>query len=346
MNSTRPSADLADSHSGGSQNLFTFKSGGWVLLIAGILTLFAAGLVLYPVWSTGGFHPPVGDGQHVDTYGFDLSNLTIPPSHLIAFKPKDQIRAIPEKLVETITPAEVDLIAKNEHIRFLVPKDRVIGISLNGESRAYPLRVLNLHELVNDTLGGIPIAVTYSPLCDSVVVFDRRIHGASAPAAEFGISGLLVDSNSVFFDRESKANQESLWPQLALKAVSGPSAGKPMQLIPYDLVSWKDWSTAHPDTHVLLGLRTLKQEYGSEPYNTYLADDNLRFPVNPEWFDAKVPHKTSIVITSAADNRWIATFPSATAPATLPASAHRIYSFVFAWYAQHPHDTDYSALLK
>src|SRR5262249_7912811 len=87
------------------EKLFTFKSGGWVLLLAGVLTVVAALLVLYPVIRAGGFHPPKGDGRNVDTYGFDLSNLIIPKSDLIGSgNPKDQIRAIPEVLVETITP--------------------------------------------------------------------------------------------------------------------------------------------------------------------------------------------------------------------------------------------------
>lgn len=322
------------------QKLLTFKSGGWVLLLAGFFTLAAAALVLYPVWASGGFHRSIGDGQNVDTYGFDLSNLLIPKEQLTASgHPKDYLREIPENLVETITPAEVKLIAANEHIRFLVPDDPVIGLTIGGVSRAYPLRVLNLHEIVNDTLGGTPIAVSYSALSDSVVVFDRRIDGPGKPPVEFGNAGLLVSSNAVYFDRHDKADQESLWPQLALSAVSGPRAGTKMTLVPYELVTWQAWATAHPDTRVLLGLRSLKAEYGSEPYNTYRANDQLQFPVNPLWNVPGVARKTPIVAHSADGVHWTAS-PAET---PIPASQTRIYSYLFAWYAQHSPDTAYSA---
>lgn len=324
-----------------AQRLLTFKSGGWVLLLAVILTLFAAGLVLYPVWASGGFHRQIGDGKNVDTYGFDLSNLTIPKSQLTASgHPKDYMRDIPENLVETITPQDVKLIAQNEHIRFLVPTDRVIGLSLNGLNRAYPLRVLNLHEVVNDTLAGTPLAVTYSALTDSVVVFDRRIDTPAAEAAEFGNAGLLVNSNAVFFDRRANTADESLWPQLALQAVSGKRAGTKMKLIPYELTTWQDWASKHPDTRVLQGLRTLKQEYGSDPYNTYASNDQLRFPVNPLWTSPQ-PLKTPIVID------WDGTRGTAyreTAAPPLPAGSARLHSYLFGWYAQHPNDTDYTAI--
>ena len=236
-----------------SEKLFTFRSGGWVILVAAFFSLFAAALVLYPIYTTGGFVHSVGDGKNIDTYGFDLSNLTLPHSALIASgNPKDGIQSIPVSLVETITPDAVKLIAANEHIRFLVPNDEVIGLIINGEARAYPLRIMVLHELVNDILGGkdgTPIAVTYSPLSDSAVVFDRRIDGDAKKAPEFGNSGLLVDSTSVFFDRRSDNKAESLWPQLALAAVSGPKSRpktNPHPLHPHHLGILDQTPPRHP----------------------------------------------------------------------------------------------------
>jgi Protein of unknown function (DUF3179) len=325
-----------------TQRLFTFKSGGWVLLLAGLMTLIAAALVLYPVYTTGGFHRLKGDGHNIDTYGFDLSNLIIPKDHLIAAGvQKDQIQAIPQSLVETITPEQVTLIAKNEYIRFLVPGDEVIGVEIKGEFRAYPIRVLTLHQLINDTLGGTPIAVTYSPLSDSVVVFDRRIDSPTASPAEFGVSGLLVSANSVFFDRRNESERESLWPQLGLKAISGPCAGKAMTLIPYELTTWQDWTGAHPNTRVLQGLRTLKARYGDDPYSTYRASDDLKgIPVSPLWDNHKIRLKARVVLTSSDRIHWDANIPSV----NIPSAPYRIYSYVFAWYAQHSQDTDYAAL--
>lgn len=330
------------------QKLLTFASGGWVLLIAFMLTLFTAALVLYPAF-VNGFHPSIGDGIHPETYRFDLSNLTIPPSQLTASgNAKDQIDAIPSSLVETITPAEVALIRQNEHLNFLVPSDRVIGMSINGESHAYPLRVLALHEMVNDILGGTPIAVSFAPLCDSIVVWDRRIDGPDKPPVEFGVSGLLVSSNTVYYDRRSDSKEESLWPQLTLHAISGPRARKTLPLLPYTLTTWQQWTTMHPDTRVLLGLRRRKREYTADPYSVYLHTDDLKFPVSPLWSNPDIPRKTPIAVTSDNEGKtWTAQKTADVQfaePATSPPSPYHLHSFLFAWYAQHPADTDYSAI--
>jgi hypothetical protein len=345
--------------------LLTFSSGGWVLLLAGFFSLVAAALVLYPVWDTG-FRRAIGDGKNIDTYGFDLSTLTVPRGELSASAmPKDGIKVIPEARVETVTPAEVELIAANEHRRFLVPSDVVIGLFINGVARAYPLRLLTHHELVNDTVGGVPVAVTYTPLCDASVVFDRRIDGAGRPAVEFGHSGLYRSSNTIFYDRRAEAKQESLWPQLAMRAIAGPAAhggaaaasapatgpgaggaAQALTLVPYERVTWEEWRKAHPDTRVLLGLRSMKKEYSGDPYNVYFHSDLLKYPsaaVAPN-LPGRLPNKTPIVVTSADGVRWTAGF--ATMPAPAGAGANRVHAFLFAWAAQHPADTDYSALEK
>jgi len=325
------------------QKLFTFRSGGWVLLLAFFFSLVAAGLVLYPIYATG-FHRAIGDGRNPDTYGFDLSNLTIPREELVASGyAKDQKRVVPESLVETANPEQIDLIAKNEHIKFLVPSDLVVGVALNGQVRAYPVRILNVHELVNDKLGGEAIAVTWSPLCGSAAVFDRAVDGPGTSPVEFGVSGLLYDSNLIYFDRRTQAKDESLWPQLQFKAISGPRAGKAARIVPCEVATWGDWRAAHPDTRVFLGLRTLKAEYGAaqDPVNLYLANDDLKFPAKPYWNAPGVPRKTRIVVTSTDGTHWTAS-PDWKANSGTP-PPYRISTFVFAWYAQHPNDTDYSA---
>jgi len=342
---------------GKPERLFTFSSGGWVLLISFVLCLLAAATVLRPLWTTG-FHRAIGDGRNPDTYGFDLSNLTIPRATLVASGvSKDQIKAIVPSLVETLTPAEVKLRNENEREQglFLVSSDRVIGVDINGETRAYPLRVLSYHELINDVVGGVPIGATYSPLCDSAMVFDRRIDGQEKPPLEFGVSGLLANSDLVMFDRRGDGKKESLWPQLALHAVSGPLAGQPLKLVKFDLVTWKRWLEMHPDARVVEGLRTFKQQYKMEPYNSYLSVDDLKFPVFPLWSKEGVPKKTRVIVVSSdGGKRWkamragYAGAENAPSQSAMPAPADeiRLYSFVCAWYAQHPDDTDYSAVVK
>src|SRR6185369_3862902 len=102
-------------------------------------------------------------------------------------------------------------------------------------TRAYPTRLLNIHEVVNDRFGDTPVVVSWSPLCGSAMVFDRRIDGKEVA---FGVSGLLYQSNLILFDRRADPKQESLWPQLALHAISGPAAGKRPTLIAHRVMPW------------------------------------------------------------------------------------------------------------
>ena len=115
---------------------------------------------------------PPGDGQDPATYGFDLTTCLVSRELVVAGqRHRDLIGSLDDP-----TGAKVDGLGRDSGGGYLVPTDRVIGVSIAGESRAYPLMLLKLHELVNDTLGGVPILVTYSLLCDSVVVFDRAPH--------------------------------------------------------------------------------------------------------------------------------------------------------------------------
>ena len=104
-----------------------------MLLLAAVCTLAGAGMVLYPAWRSGGFRRAIGDGKNPDTYGFDLSRLTIPRETLTASDhAKDALREIPENLVETLTQAEVERLSKNIYTTFLVPRDRVVGVMIGG----------------------------------------------------------------------------------------------------------------------------------------------------------------------------------------------------------------------
>ncbi|MBI1367895.1 MAG: DUF3179 domain-containing protein [Planctomycetes bacterium] len=158
--------------------------------------------------------------------------------------------------------------------RFVVSHDEVIGVTINGESRAYPIRYLRWHEIVNDTIGGAPVAVTYNPLCDSSVVFDRRLNGITL---NFGFSGLLYNSNLVMYDRDSM----SLFCQLKAAAIAGPLAGQSLTVLPLWYGTWKDWSEQHPDTSVFTGNNIYKERYYRDPLPDYYDKGELRFPVAP-----------------------------------------------------------------
>jgi len=164
---------------------------------------------------------------------------------------------------------------------YLTADDRVIGVTLGGESRAYPLRVLNWHEIINDSLGGIPIAITYHPLCGSVAVFRRDL--SDGRVAEFVVSGLLSNSNMLSYDRTEPQGKESLWSQLAGRAISGPDAerGVQLELLPVSLARWDHWTERRPDTTVIRPGDTLRERYRRNPYGNYLRNGSPRFPVTP-----------------------------------------------------------------
>src|SRR5215471_9732793 len=167
-------------------------------------------------------------------YAFDLSRHIVPPEEIIGGgPPKDGIPAI-------LNPKFV----RPQEAHFLADDDQVIGVARGGEAKAYPLRIMNWHEVVDDSVGGEPLAVTYCPLTASAVVFDRQIHGREVV---FGVSGLLYQSNLLMYDRAT----ESLWSQLGGQSVAGSMASTGLASVPSELTTWRHWRALHPDTLVL-----------------------------------------------------------------------------------------------
>ena len=148
----------------------------------------------------------------------------------------------------------------------------MIGIEVDGERRAYPIRILNYHEIVNDRIGDTAFAVTYCPLCGTGVAFDAEVAGK---AREFGVSGLLYNSDVLIYDRQS----ESLWSQIMSKAVSGPLKGARLRKIPIQHTRWEDWLEGG-DTLVLSLDTGYRRDYSRSPYGSYDDDRNLYFPGN------------------------------------------------------------------
>lgn len=257
----------------------TWKAGGWVLALAIVLI---AAVMLWRVRDmlAGGGERAVGDGRNPATYGFDLSNLKVPEAQFVGSGlPRDGLPVL--DFPPLFSPGQVDSTLRSRRSKYLVSGDRVIGVRLNGQARAYPVNVLNWHEVVNDTLGGRPIAVTYSPLCDAAVVFDRRLGSESAEL--FGHSGLLYNSNLVLYDRRPEHRGESLWSQLQARAIAGPAAAeeRALRVVPCALVTWQDWRRSHPETTVLKPDPARMDRYKRNPYVSYYGSDLLRFPTAP-----------------------------------------------------------------
>lgn len=210
--------------------------------------------------------------------GFDLRKSTIPAKRIIGGgPPKDGIPAL----------TDPKLIAARE-ATYLQPDDRVVGVAIGDVTRAYPLRILDYHEVINDRMGETPIAVTYCPLCDSAVVFDRR---TKLGEREFGVSGLLFNSNVLMYDRGGQP--ESLWSQVMAEGVSGPAARIPLKTLPVELTTWQDWMTRHPQTTVLSSDTGHARNYGQLLYAAYFASPDLMFAVKP--LDRRLPAKTPVL---------------------------------------------------
>lgn len=138
----------------------------------------------------------------------------------------------------------------------------VIGLEINGIARAYPIRILIWHEIANDTVGGVPIAVTYCPLCNAAVVFDRR---ASGKTLTFGTTGKLRRSDLVMYDRET----ESWWQQFTGEAIVGTLTGQKLKLIPARLESFELFKERMPTGRVLVPNESSLRAYGRNPYEGY-----------------------------------------------------------------------------
>lgn len=158
---------------------------------------------------------------------------------------------------------------------WLTEEDLVIGVEINGDVRAYPLRILNVHEIVNDEVGGRPIAVTYCPLCRSGLVFDRRIDGTTL---SFGVSGKLLNANLVMYDRQT----ETYWSQLNGSAIVGPLVPHQLMILPNTITTWGNWRDSHPETKVLSRRTGIyhQSNYGANPYAGYANSDRVGFGVD------------------------------------------------------------------
>jgi len=158
---------------------------------------------------------------------------------------------------------------------FLGPKDLVLALEIDCDARAYPANILNAHEIVNDTIAGHAIVVTYCPLCGSGLAFERLLDGEPV---EFGVSGLLHENDLVMYDRHTK----SLWQQITGEAIVGPRTGSKLQQVPVAMTEWRAWHQEHPDSRVLVGPRGSDAAYAADHYAEYARSDRLLFPVTRE----------------------------------------------------------------
>ncbi len=201
----------------------------------------------------------VSDGQ--TRLGFDVSNAIISPYDMREGGPP------PDGIPSIDNPR----FTRAEDVMFLEDDDIVIGYVRNGDARAYPFRILIWHEIVNDTVGGKPVAVTYCPLCGTAMVMGREYDGR---VLTFGVSGLLYNSDVLMFDRQTR----SLWSQIGLKAVSGEFVSTEMEWLPSEQMTWEAWRERYPESVVLNTNTGHQRDYRNLPYESYFASNRTMFP--------------------------------------------------------------------
>jgi hypothetical protein len=178
---------------------------------------------------------------------------------------KDGIPAIDEPRFETLSGGRAKEWAKQ-----LSPNEAVVALTLNGDARAYPLRILIWHEIVNDEVGGVPVAVTYCPLCNSALAFERTLEDR---VLDFGTTGKLRHSDLVMYDRQT----ESWWQQFTGEAIVGALTGSELKLVPSTLRSFAQFAAEHPDGRVLIPTNPEARPYGRNPYVEYDAPGKRPF---------------------------------------------------------------------
>lgn len=161
--------------------------------------------------------------------------------------------------------------------------DLVIGIKVGDEIRAYPHPILDWHEIVNDNVNGLPVALTYCPLTGTAIGWKRTINGVETT---FGVSGLLYNTNLIPYDRASDSN----WSQMLLKSVNGSNINTDIETYPLVETTWGEWKFLFPDAKVLNTSSGFDRPYGIYPYGDYRENNSLLlFPIENE--DGRLPRK-------------------------------------------------------
>ncbi len=284
----------------------------------------------------------------VQRNGFDLDDALVPVREIRAGgPPRDGIPAIDRP--RFVAASRVD---------FLQADDRVLGLVVGGQARAYPIRILNWHEIVNDVIAGQGYIVSYCPLCGTGMVFEVDA------GTTFGVSGLLYNSDMLLYDRQT----QSLWSQIMKQAITGPRKGETLHLVAAEHTTWADWRSRHPQSLVLSRDTGYRIDYRRSPYGNYEKTRRLMFPVaersrryhpkewvlgisvgkvhraypfselaaGPAHFNDVVGDQRIVVSFDAEHQRaWIEDETGQPLPTTR--------SFWFAWYAFHPQTEVYSA---
>ncbi len=202
-------------------------------------------------------NPPAGAESQFET---DFTKHSVPYDEVLSGgPPKDGIPAIDEPRFVSVEEAD----------EWLEPQEPVLLVEVDDVAKAYPIQILMWHEIVNDVVGDTPVAVTFCPLCNTGIVFERRFDGQ---VLDFGTTGRLRFSNLIMYDRQT----ETWWQQATGEGIVGKFTGRQLTFVPAAMISWGDFKEAHPDGDVLSRETGHSRDYGRNPYTGY--DDVSRSP--------------------------------------------------------------------
>ena len=211
----------------------------------------------------------------------DFRLHTVPYSEIRFVIPRDNIPSID-------APA---FVSPDEAAEWLADVEPVVALEIDGDARAYPLQILTWHEIVNDEVGGLPVSVTFCPLCNSAIAFDRRLDGE---LLEFGVSGNLRNSDLVMYDRQT----QSWWQQFTGEGIVGKHAGRQLEHLPSLLISFADFREAHSEGRVLSRETGYVRNYGVNPYIGYDTFSGTPFLFGGN-LDDRLPPVERVIAVSA-----------------------------------------------
>jgi len=203
-----------------------------------------------------GQQPPGGAEREFTT---DFSKTIISYDDVLSGgPPKDGIPSIDEPAFVSVEEADA----------WLEDVEPVVSVEAGGTAKAYPIQILMWHEIVNDSVGGVPLSITFCPLCNTAIAFERTLEGQ---VLDFGTTGRLRYSNMIMYDRQT----ETWWQQASGQALAGELTGSQLAFYPVNIIAWSDFKTNHPQGEVLSRDTGIFRSYGQNPYVGY---DNINNP--------------------------------------------------------------------
>lgn len=279
----------------------------WIILI--ILIAGAGGVYFYT--KSNQFKLPLGETKTIETmpdsgekiFITDGVKHSVPLDEILSGgPPKDGIPSIDNPKFLSVKEANEFLKDEEAGTGLCIPST---SSGQEGDCRFYPYQILVWHEIVNDTVGGEAVLVTYCPLCLTGIVFERKLLDK---AIEFGTSGKLWKSNLVMYNRTEDPKKESLWSQVLGEAIVGEFTGIELKIIPSDIIKYGDWKKLHPNTKVLSKDTSFSRTYGYDPYGDYYTSNEVSFGAS---FNDKRLHPKEFILGVQISGKYKAYHSSA-----------------------------------